>query len=691
MHISTNTFSTDVVLKNGYNKLSVPAFQKDFIGKAEVQLIVNKKDTVNKVVELKPIKNYTFYIIHHSHNDIGYSHLQTEVEKVQNKNITDAISWINTNKSVTDKPVWHIESLWAVENYLRIANKEEEAQFVTAVKSGQLVLSANYANILTGLCQQEELAWNLEYAKKLEKKYGIRIQNAMITDIPGITAQGLKSYINDSIPYFSIGPNYIGNQPDGGDRVGGVIREQGDKIFYWKPDSASKQKLMVWTAGKGYSFFHGISDTEKQQKWEQRISEYITELYNTNYPYDMVQLRYTKNSDNGPVDTLLCSFVANWNERYTTPQLKISSVNTLFPEFEKKYGNTIPTYTGEISPYWEDGAYSTAIEEMENRELVLKTIALGKYADKKKLYSKNETAFYNLHRNIIMFHEHTWGSWCSISDPEVPFTTEQWRIKKQFLDSAKIYYSQLATALSFKYQTSSTTKKSNLIIENFEVDNVHGGLKSILVNGENIIDKEGAFGFFEPVYNSGINPAIIKQAVCNGLAKTENSSSTKTVTLMASLPTMDAIKIVYTLDKKVGKLTCHYTFDKKVEKGKESLHIAMPFNFYNPVIKYGTSDYMLTYNKDQLKGSNKEFVCVPEKLTLQTESLSATITSPTLALFEVGGIIDENQTNGHKIWKATNENTSSVYLYVFNNYWHTNYKAYQDGLFDFEIELSFNK
>jgi hypothetical protein len=28
-------------------------------------------------------------------------------------------------------------------------------------------------------------------------------------------------------------------------------------------------------------------------------------------------------------------------------------------------------------------------------------------------------------------------------------------------------------------------------------------------------------------------------------------------------------------------------------------------------------------------------------------------------------------------------------LYVFNNYWHTNYKASQSGVFDFEVELSF--
>ena len=361
-------------------------------------------------VELKPVRDFVFSIIHHSHNDIGYSHLQSEVEAIQNRNIRDAIHWINEYKGGGEKPVWHIESLWAVENFLRTAGKEEEAAFVKAVKSGQLVLSANYANILTGLGQPEELNWVLEYAKQLEERYGLDIKNGMITDIPGISRSGLLSYVNNNIPYLSLGPNYVESHPDHGDRIGGVIREQGDRLFYWKPDLKSDKKLLVWTAGKGYSYFHGISESEKQVRWERRISDYCNELIEKKYPYDLVQLRYTKNADNGPVDTGLHLFVEKWNQTYHYPQLKISSVDELFASIEKKYSKQIPVYTGEISPYWEDGAYSTAEEEMLNRELAIKTIALEKYATrtgKNPLISKE---LYLLHKNIVLFHEHTWGA-----------------------------------------------------------------------------------------------------------------------------------------------------------------------------------------------------------------------------------------------------------------------------------------
>ena len=112
---------------------------------------------------------------------------------------------------------------------------------MNAVKSGQLVLSANYANILTGLCQPQEQNWALEYAMQLKKKFGFTFQNVMITDIPGISWSALDSYVKNHIHYLCLGPNYVDNLPDKGDRVGAVIKQQGDKMFYWKPDSASAE------------------------------------------------------------------------------------------------------------------------------------------------------------------------------------------------------------------------------------------------------------------------------------------------------------------------------------------------------------------------------------------------------------------------------------------------------------------
>jgi hypothetical protein len=495
--------------------------------------------------------------------------------------------------------------------------------------------------------------------------------------------------VNNNIPYLSLGPNYVESLPDKGDRVGGVMKEQGDQVFYWKPETGSAKKLLVWTAGRGYSMFHGITDSEKQPAWEKRISEYCNELAAKNYPYDLVQLRYTKNADNGPVDTLLTGFVEQWNERYITPQLTIASVDELFAAFEKRYGKSIPTYTGEITPYWEDGAYSTAVEEMQNRDLVFKTIAMEKTARAKGTYTTNNKLFYLLQKNIVMFHEHTWGAWCSISDPEIAFTTDQWKIKKQFLDSAWFYYRQLSASLNFRYQPAAKNDAHNLPVSNFSVDSFYGGLSSIIAGGKNIVSDTAAYHFFEPVYVSGINPSVINRPQQVVIKQTANTPLKKIITVQGNLPSIPAYTVTYTLYKKENRLNCHYRFDKLAEKNKESLHIAFPFNFNNPTIAYGSDANRLLYNTSQLAGSNKDFICVEKDLWVQAAGITTAISSPLLCLYEVGSIIDENKINGNKLWKKTNNNTSNLFLYVLNNYWHTNYKAYQNGHFDFEIELHF--
>ena len=77
-----------------------------------------------------------------------------------------------------------------------------------------------------------------------------------------------------------------------------------------------------------------------------------------------------------------------------------------------------PVISGDYSPYWEDGAVSSAKElamarrssEQLNQAEILASIK-GKKYDVEKFYAAN--------RDVIMFKEHTWGSWNSVSDPDL--------------------------------------------------------------------------------------------------------------------------------------------------------------------------------------------------------------------------------------------------------------------------------
>lgn len=682
INVSSAIFDTSVTLPHGYHKLNLPVYAVDFTGTDTVSFeIEGSKNRITIPVTFVPATHRNFHIIHHSHNDIGYSHLQTEVAQIQTQNIRSAMQWIKHAKA-GQRPIWHIESLWAVENFLNEASEAETNEFVHYVKAGNLVLSANYANILTGLSRTEELDWMLEYAKQLEQRFGFTIKNAMITDIPGITSQGLDAYVRNNIPYLSLGPNYVEAFPDHGDRVGGVIQEQGDRVFNWKPTLSGKNQVKVWTAGKGYSFFHNIADNKMQEAWEQRLSDYSIELDKKNYWYDMVQLRYTKKSDNGPVDTNLCNFIDSWNATYSSPTLVLSSLDELFVAFEQKYGDSSMFMMGEIAPYWEDGAYSTAAEEIQNRTLSAKTSALERKAKALGVYANYQNEFYQLHRAILLFHEHTWGAWCSVSDPEAFFTTEQWRIKQSFVDSAQVIYNRIASKVGLP--DISTVRKGSTAIIDFQVDPLYGGISTLKLETETL-NIPANYGLFEGVYQLGTNPMETQRMTALQVIEKSNTATEKVVEVSGIIGSITSATITYRLDKKSQQLQVHYRLDKVAETRKESFHVALtptqePFTFV-----YGSDQYRKTV-EDQLNGSNREFVCTEDYVEVQSNYRFSFYT-PQVNLIETNGMIDETLTNGVKTWKKAAQTPNDLFLYVFNNYWHTNYKASQEGRIEFDVVL----
>ncbi len=161
----------------------------------------------------------------------------------------------------------------------------------------------------------------------------------------------------------------------------------------------------------------------------------------------MVQWRYNIVSDNGPVDSTLSDFVREWNEKYSSPRLIIANAGEMMQEFEEKFGKSIPTWSGDFTPYWEDGAYSTAKEEGEVRPSAQLTNPIE--AAKILIKPIDPRLLYRAKRSIEMWHEHTWGAWCSISSrkswivrcAQHPLTSDgslQWRVKQDFADNTPV-------------------------------------------------------------------------------------------------------------------------------------------------------------------------------------------------------------------------------------------------------------
>ena len=436
LHVFVNKkFSYSFLLKNGMNTYDVPV---NAVNKKDSVFVLAKyADTIlaNGFVQMEPVVKREIDFIPHSHTDIGYSHLQTEVEKIHIKNIYDALRMIDKTKNYPDdaKFRWNVESLWAAENFLRQASPDDSTRFFNAVKSGSIGLSGFYANMMTELSTPEEVFHYTDYAKILRDKFHLPIESAMITDVPGLAWSTVTGFAKGGIKYLSDGPNYLGkNNPYEGDRVGHFVKAWGDKPVWWLSPSG-EEKILFWTAGHGYSSWHGNAPGAIFYSGAKKIAQYLNDLSAEHYPYEILQWRYNIVSDNGPIDTTISDFVKQWNEKYSSPRIVLKTVSAMFENFEKRYGKVIPTVKGDISPYWMDGAASTAREEGINRVNSFRLQQLTTLYSILAPQKYNAQAFYQAWRNIIMFTEHTWGAFNSISDPDLPFVKEQWRIKKDFM------------------------------------------------------------------------------------------------------------------------------------------------------------------------------------------------------------------------------------------------------------------
>ncbi len=390
-----------------------------------VSVDVDGQSAAVRTVTLKPVKPLTVYILPHSHTDIGYTEIQTDIEKKQVNNLLEGIAHARKTAAYPEgaRFVWNVEVLWAADLYLNRLGDKERADFLAAVSQGQVSLCGMYLNELTGLCRPEELVRLFRYATQLGERTGRPIDAAMISDVPGYTWGTVTAMAQAGIKYFSTAPNYF-------DRIGTILREWENKPFYWVgPDGQSK--VLVWIPFWGYAMSHKYGTMSAQL-----VDDFCDGLEQRGYPYDIAHVRWSGHGDNAVPDPAICEFVRDWNARYTWPHFVISGASEAFRALEQKYGDKLPRVRGDWTPYWEDGAGSSAEETALNRA------TSDRLAQAETLFALQRPAAYPAGafeaawRNVLLYSEHTWGAWCSVSEPERKETVEQWAIKQGYAREA---------------------------------------------------------------------------------------------------------------------------------------------------------------------------------------------------------------------------------------------------------------
>jgi alpha-mannosidase len=393
------------------------------------------REVAARAVALKPARKLTVYILPHSHTDIGYTAIQTDIEEKQINNLLQGMA---DARHTADYPegarfVWNVEVLWAADLFLQRLSEQQSAEFCAAVKNGQVALNGMYLNELTGLCRPEELLRLFRFATQLGEHTGVPVDSAMISDVPGYTWGTVTAMAQAGIRYFSVGVNAWS-------RNGDVMTQWENKPFWWVgPDGNSK--VLVWIPFLGYAMSHVYGKMSPQ--W---VEDLCANLDKRDYPYDIACVRWSGHGDNAMPDPAICDFVKDWNAAHAWPHFVISSTSAAFRALEKRYGDKLPLVRGDWTPYWEDGAASSAAETAMNRasserlaqaETLWAMLAPSRYPAKR---------FEEAWNHVLLYSEHTWGAFCSVSEPANPFTSDQWTIKQSYATAANLQSRQLLSA-----------------------------------------------------------------------------------------------------------------------------------------------------------------------------------------------------------------------------------------------------
>ena len=425
--------TVEVSAAQATGRLLLPAVESE----RDCKLTVESGGAISDfAVRLKPVRRLTIYVLNHSHTDIGYTDLQPKIEEKQVNNLLKGIAL--AKETAGNRPgerfVWNVEVLWAADLYERRLSAEQRRLFDDAVKQGQVSLNGLYLNLLTPLCRPEELLRSCRYAAELGQRLGVKVDSAMISDLPGSTWGTVNAFAQAGIRYYSQGYN-----------IGDVMAQWTNKPFWWVSQSG-RERVLVWAPSYGYALSHIIRKLSPEfiDKYQNAnplpddaafFADYAAGKPNYNlgsYPYDIAYIRWSGHTDNDEPDGSVVDFVKQWNATYAWPRFVISSTSEAFAAFEKKYGDKLPVMRGDWTPYWENGAGSSAAETALNRASSDRVAQAQTLFALRRPQAYPAAAFTDAWNDVMLYSEHTWGAAGSVSSPEDAQTTGQWAIKREY-------------------------------------------------------------------------------------------------------------------------------------------------------------------------------------------------------------------------------------------------------------------
>jgi alpha-mannosidase len=368
-----------------------------------------------------------FYILNHSHTDIGFTDHQDLVFRQHGSFIDQALDLCERTADYPEEAQyrWTCEVTGTTERYLENATSAQLDRFLKWHKMGRLDVGAMHYNF-TPLLGVEQMYRSLLPIRRLRERWGLELTTAMQSDVNGIAWLYADLLLDMGIDFLSMSINPV---------RGGVPKPY-PMAFWW--ESPSQRRLLVWN---GYHYLFGRS-VLKLGDWrfaEREVAGCVKRLESTaSYPFNFLffQSTHPMRVDNGPPDLVIADFVRKWNELGNSPRLQLVA-HREFAKVLKEQNVELPVMRGEWMDWWCDGVGSTAYETAvarQSHQMLGMAETLGTWIKLRDWgqvpYSSSDAN--STHELASLYDEHTWGAYASVAAPFDPWTKGQDNAKASF-------------------------------------------------------------------------------------------------------------------------------------------------------------------------------------------------------------------------------------------------------------------
>jgi alpha-mannosidase len=257
-----------------------------------------------------------------------------------------------------------------------------------------------------------------------------------------------------------------------------------------------------------------------------------------------------------------------------------------------------------------------------------------------------------------------------------------------------------------KEQAASLDIRGNILENEFyrlTLDPSSGAITSVFDKqlGRELVDSSSPYKFGQYLYVSGGDnypenslyrfgaglrpPALTVHPATSGTLMSVTKNPLGIVaTLGSSAPNTPSIQMEILLPNSTKDILITYHLHKDRVLTRESAYVAFPFAVTTPAFTYGSQAAWVNPAKDELAGGSREWYLPTTWATVYNPQVAASIVPLDAPLVAFGDIVRGQ-------WPAEFQpKSSAIFSWLMNNYWGTNFPAWQGGDFTFRYAITSN-